>query len=531
MIYGIDLGTSNSCICYVDENAKPIVIKNLEGNLTTPSIVYYDEDENDFIIGDVAKEIMKSNSDNAIVYIKREMGKDAKFYIGESEYSPEKISSIILKGLISSAKQVLIQEGKFVDDEVKAVITCPAYFGVAEKDSTKKAAELAGIDLIQIITEPTAAAFAYGLMSDIEDKEKKILVYDLGGGTFDITIMSIRKDDIEVIATGGDYQLGGKNWDDAIISNINDSFYKQFNCNPVEDNEVLAELTSDVEKAKKILSSKAKAFIKVNYNGHKFTHTLTRESFEQITNNLTNRTIDMVDKLLKETESKIGEFTLDEILLVGGSSKMPQIVNKMEKYGVKLSLYDPDEAVAKGAALYAHSLEKANETVEKIAEDLNISREEVAEKIRTGNTNDIDEESLTALSGTRKVKNVASRSYGVETYSESQDKSLISNIIKKNDAIPTTSSRDFHTIEDGQSNVVVKIYESTLIDDEIALEMGNLLAEATLELPVGFKKEDIISVSIKITNEGLLEVTATEKKTNTSLTTNVELKKNTSLSV
>lgn len=259
-VFGIDLGTTYSCIAYIDENNKPVVVKNSEGELTTPSVVYFESRE-DITVGESAKESSKMYPDEVVSFIKRSMGKpNSNLKINGVEMSPAEISSYILKKVVNDAVDNLKIEGKLKDNETikDVVITCPAYFGINERTATQTAGELAGLNVLQIINEPTAAAITYGVADD--SVEKTVLVYDLGGGTFDITMIHIKPGEIKVICTGGDHNLGGKDWDDKILIYLDDEFGKQTGKKEsvLDDPETLQELVLSTEKAKNFLHQKKK---------------------------------------------------------------------------------------------------------------------------------------------------------------------------------------------------------------------------------------------------------------------------------
>ena len=248
-VYGIDLGTTYSCIAYMDEHNKPVVLTNSNGYRTTPSVVFFeDEDEaTNIVVGDAAKESGKLYPNDVVSFVKRQMGTDYEFWNKSEKYRAEEISALILRKLVKDAEDK-------VGEEVKdAVITVPAYFGINEREATKKAGEIAGLNVIDIINEPTAAAIAYGVS---RDTSKKVLVYDLGGGTFDVTLIDISPEAIEVIVTGGDHNLGGKNWDDAIINYLVEQYHEQTGNNDdiLDDAETAKELEVGAENAKKTLS-------------------------------------------------------------------------------------------------------------------------------------------------------------------------------------------------------------------------------------------------------------------------------------
>lgn len=354
---GIDLGTTYSCVAYVDdETGKAVTLKNNEGQLTTPSAVYFEEKDN-IVIGDEAKTYAVTEPEKTVTFIKREMGSDFKREIFDTEYTPQEVSAIILKKIVQDANSALADLGVIKDGEYvkKAVITCPAYFGMTQKEATKMAGEMAGLEVLDIINEPTAAAINYGML---HKDSGTYLVYDLGGGTFDVTIIKIEKNNIEVVCTGGEPTLGGKDWDMASVRYFVEQWQEQMNTDEdiSEDLETYCELMAAAEKAKKSLSAKEKTPVNINYDGQKLKLEYTREKFEEITAHLLEQTVSLTKDCIKAAEAKgVPANSIGNILLVGGSSKMPQVeaILKKEFPSANVFLCDPDEGVAKGAALYA----------------------------------------------------------------------------------------------------------------------------------------------------------------------------------
>ncbi|NLO38239.1 MAG: Hsp70 family protein, partial [Ruminiclostridium sp.] len=301
-VFGIDLGTTYSCIAYMDENNKPVVLKNAEGELTTPSVVFF-ETVNDVTVGSSAKESSKMYPNQVASFVKRSIGQPGfSLNINGVNMAPEEISSYILKKVVNDAMDTLRQEGKLDADEIinNVVITCPAYFGVNERNATQVAGEIAGLNVLQIINEPTAAAITYGVMDS--SVEKTVLVYDLGGGTFDVTMIHIQPGQIRVICTGGDHNLGGKDWDDRIIMYLAEEFQCQTGISDsiLDDPETLQELLLSAERAKKMLSSKEKAPVTINHMGERARVELTREKFDDLTADLAVRTISLMNEMFGE---------------------------------------------------------------------------------------------------------------------------------------------------------------------------------------------------------------------------------------
>lgn len=525
-IFGIDLGTTYSCISYVDEYGRPVVVPNAENERITPSVVFFDGDN--VIVGDVAKENSKMYPEEVVSFVKRSMG-DENFYFeheGKS-YHAEEISSFILRKLISDAENNL---GQKISD---VVITCPAYFGINEREATKLAGEIAGLNVKAIINEPTAAAVAYGVDYD---KDKVVLVYDLGGGTFDITMIDVKKDSIKVICTGGDHNLGGKDWDDALIAYMAEQ-YKEITGNDkdiLEDPETCQELQLLAERVKKTLSQREKAPISINYEGERAKIEITREKFNELTYDLLQRTISLTDDMLKEAAKK-NYTAFDEILLVGGSSRMPQVEEIIKsKYSIEPKIFDPDEAVSKGAALYGWKLSVNDELVRRISEDTgkdiedikkSIDEKSIDEKIIETAAKKVADDTGYTLSAVKasnvKVVNVVSKSFGVVTYNN-EEKEVIYNLIVKNSEVPYEFTERFGTREENQENVMIKIVEDELTDKIVDITYGNEIGEAELTLPENLPKNSPVDITFKLNEEGRLQIKAVEAVEKREISTSIE---------
>ena len=534
--FGIDLGTTYSCISYVDDiSGEPVVVDNIEGTNVTPSVVYF-EDESSYTVGDVAKESAIVSPENTCDFVKRKMGSEydkVAITIGDTDYSPEQISSLILTKLVRDAEEQL-------DTKIKdVVITCPAYFGIAERTATENAGKMAGLNVLEIINEPTAAALCYGSLRDVDDKV--ILVYDLGGGTFDVTIIRVTPKEIVAIATDGDHQLGGKDWDAALISYLQDEFCEQKpDFDGDFDLEALQELQLKAEKAKQQLTAKEKTKVVVSASGMKASIELTREVFDDITSSLLKRTIDKTNDAIKAAADK-GVTKIDEIILVGGSCKMPQVKKVVtENYpDTPITMFEPNEAVAKGAAIHANNLSQGNTALQtwiEILDELNKDRtdgekvtledlqnntlddeekrkiQEVAEDkgqdakiIRMalgGEFNNVVNEKKTVL------KNITSKSFGLEVLiDEGNGGELvprITNLITKQDAVPVSITETFGTIADNQATVALKVYETDVTDKIYEIGSWEPRGNATLGLPANLPMGSPIEVTFELSTDGLL---------------------------
>lgn len=540
--FGIDLGTTYSCISYVDDiSGEPVVVDNLEGTNVTPSIVYF-EDDTSFTVGDVAKESAVVYPESTCEFVKRKMGIDkVAITVGGKDFAPELVSSFILRKLVKDAEDAL-------DTKIKdVVITCPAYFGIAEKTATREAGKLAGLNVLEIINEPTAAALCYGSLRGVEDKV--ILVYDLGGGTFDVTIIRVTQKEIIAIATDGNHQLGGKDWDKALMEYLEDEFRSQKGFDDQFDLEATQELQLKAEKAKQQLTAKPQTKVIVTASGLKASIELTRETFDDITSVLLKQTLDKANDAIEAAKKK-GVTHIDEIILVGGSCKMPQVKAAVEaEYpDIPIKMFEPNTAVAKGAAIHADNLKKGQsglqewkDGMEAVLEEINKERdkedqitvedlmsedvsEEIIDKVektieRTGG--DIEKAKFFLGGGVKKesgpiLRNITSKSFGIEVLTEIDGKkvSKIRNLITKQDAVPVTVSQEFGTAYADQDTAEIVVYETDITD--AIYDIGGLepLGTATLELPGNLPAKAPIEITFSLTTDGLLKVKGLEKTSN-----------------
>lgn len=412
---GIDLGTTYSAVSTIDEYGKPIILKNCDGEHLTPSVVYFDEHGN-AIAGAEAKEMMLSGEDNVIMFFKREMGNpEFCFNVNGRNYSATDLSAILLRKLKSDAEVSL---GAIIS---KAVITVPAYFNDLQRNETIKAAQNAGLEVLRIINEPTAAAINYGITRDVD---QKLLVYDLGGGTFDVTVLEVKDGGINVLATGGDHSLGGKDWDDCIINYITDQFIREFGEDPNDDPLTYNDLAFNAEKLKKQLSSTQSASMLVRYAGRRQKYEITREKFEELTANLLQSTQEKTEEVLREAGLRWQDIS--GALLVGGSTKMPMVEKWVQEMSGRAPLrgINVDEAVCLGAGIQA-SLEMANQSVRRGLPQGTFRK-------------------LSLPSGKNlQIKDVMSHSLGAIAVSQDGDRYVNSIIIRKNKTIPISECRSF----------------------------------------------------------------------------------------
>lgn len=512
-VFGIDLGTTYSCIAQVDEYGKPVVLANFENERTTPSVVFF-EDDGSVIVGNEAKNMLKTDHQKVVSFIKRNMGDPNFLFINnETQYKPEEISSFILKKLVKDASEKVGFEIKDV------VITCPAYFGINEREATKIAGEIAGLNVKSIINEPTAAALTYGI-DQVQDQT--VLVYDLGGGTFDITMIQVKPQAIDVVVTGGDHNLGGKNWDNALMGYFADKFKEETG---IEDDifsnpETSGDLQINAESAKKTLSQRDKTKVNVLYGTDRVTVEVTKEKFNEITQDLAERTI-MLTKQMLEDASKKGFTTFDKILLVGGSTRMPQIKEILEQNFPNTSIesFDPDESVAKGAAIYGQQLALNGELIKRLSEKLGVSEEDikldkVSEKELKEAEQDVADKTGLTLGAVKKARtkigNVVSKSFGILAFVNDSEQKVV-NMILKQTTVPAEISQTFATHEANQENVEISVFENELSDNNVEISMSKEIGTGLIDgIPSNLPAGSPIQVTFKINEEGRLDIHAME---------------------
>ena len=466
-IIGIDLGTTNSCVAVL-EGKEVTVIPNSEGTRTTPSVVAFTKD-GERLVGNIAKRQAVANHNRTISSIKSEMGSDYKVKIDDKEYTPQEISAMILSKLKADAESYLGQK------VTQAVITVPAYFSDSQRQATKDAGKIAGLEVLRIINEPTAAALAYGLDKE-ENKNQKVLIYDLGGGTFDVSILEIGDGVFEVLATNGNTRLGGDDFDQRIMDYIVDQFKKENGIDLSKDPAAMQRIKEAAEKAKIELSGVTKTsislpFITADQNGPKHIDMeLTKAKFNELTADLVEKTVGPTMNALKDAGLKASD--LAKVILVGGSTRIPAVIDKVKEITGKdpYKGINPDECVAIGAAIQAGVL--------------------------AGDVKDVLLLDVTPLS------------LGIETLG-----GICTKLIERNTTIPTKKSQIFSTASDNQTSVEIHVLQGEREFAKDNKTLGRFSLVGIAPAPRGIPQ---IEVTFDIDANGIVSVSAVDKATNKS---------------
>ena len=464
IVIGIDLGTTNSCVA-VMEGGKPEVIVNEEGGRTTPSVVAF-TDKNERLVGERAKRQAVVNANRTVSSIKRKMGTTDTISINGKKYLPQEISAMVLQTLKLAAEQ-------FVGEPVtEAVITVPAYFNDAQRQATKEAGQIAGLNVKRIINEPTAAALAYGLGAG---SGEKIMVYDLGGGTFDVSLIELGKDVVEVLATAGNNSLGGDDFDKALFDYIIKYYNDTTGINLKNDNTAVQRVMEAAEKTKKELSSSKESIINLpfiaiqNNEPQHLNITITRSVFENLIEDKIDSTKIQIDRVVKDANINISE--VDKIILVGGSTRIPLVSEKIKEWTKKepQKNINPDESVAMGAALHGYNLQKHNTSTALLLLD------------------------VTPLSLSVELSN------GESNF-----------MIKRNTTIPTSVVSTYTTAEDFQESVCINICQGERLMAADNVRIGQVILSGIQMAPKGVPQ---IEVTFKINEDGIVNVSAKDTTT------------------
>ena len=504
--YGIDLGTTYSCIAYVDGTGRPVVLKSAVGEDTTPSVVYFESPDN-VVVGRQAKDSAVLAPHLVVELVKRQMGEDVHYSFHGQDHTPESISALILRELAHAAEQ---QTGEEVRD---VVITVPAYFGLLEREATRKAGQIAGLNVLDVLAEPVAAALNYQVLDQGQGDRpgvRHIFIYDLGGGTFDTTVIRIDGDDIQVICTDGNHHLGGADWDSAIIDYLLRGFTEQYpQLDPGGDEQFMQDLATSAEQLKKALSATLTRKHNVRFDGSVVQLELTREHLDELTSELLERTMEITERTIATAREK-GVERFDDVLLVGGMTIMPAIAQTLkERFGLDARLQDPHLAVAKGAALFA-LMKKVKVSMagdeadadpgaaQEVADQLGISVEQV--------------ENMAA----KHVATVVPRAFGLKVVDgkdpifktdPNRAREYISHLLTANTRLPAdTGPQTFLTVTDNQREVKLEVWEQAGSIASEELEHNTHIGEGILadlpRRPAGAP----FQVVFHMTETGLLKV-------------------------
>ena len=480
---GIDLGTTYSAIAMLDHDGNPKVLQNADGRDITPSVVLLDEDR--VVVGPSFERISVANPESIVEAIKREMG-NKNFYVvyQNKKLTPEFISALILKKMKQDAE-------KIIGPIANAVITVPYYFNDVRRKATQDAGRIAGLNVIDIINEPTAATLAYAWSrgelgrADLKADERTILVYDLGGGTFDVTVVRYTPTSFRVLATDGDVMLGGLDWSKRLSDHLVEQFKRKFSVDPSEDPETMLTFHQEAEDAKRDLSSKLQVPISVYYKGNTLSVSLTRTEYERMTADLLQRTKDTTELVLQQ--SGVAPGTLDELVLVGGSTYMPVVEQMLREICQRepSRALAPERAVAEGAAIHAAILQARN-------------------GVNTGGIVDVVQKRLNSV----RTTDVNSHSLGIKI-SDPKDKTRKINhiMIPKNSPIPQNVKQRFGTNADGQQRIHVEILEGDAIDPAACELIGDF---RITNLPQSLPKGSPIEITYAYDGSGRISATAKE---------------------
>jgi len=483
---GIDLGTTFSSLAYVSPSGKAVIVPNAEGELLTPSVVAFTKTA--VLVGRDARREALADPARAVLHVKRQMGNARwRFKVDGETYTPEGISAFILKKLKQDAEL-------HIGPIKKAVITVPAYFDDARRKATEDAGTIAGLEVIDIVNEPTAGALAYGVAQQAADGT--FLVYDLGGGTFDATIIEKRGNEFITLATDGDVELGGKDWDDRLVNHLADRFAEEFGDDPRHDAQALAYLAVTAEEAKKTLSRRESTSVPVSYKGHWGNYEVTRQELESLTEDLVAVTQLTTEMVLEEAGLTWEGIT--KVIPTGGSTRMPMIRTLLEKMsGREVKLEVPvDEAVATGAAIHAAVCALAG------AEPIKELSAEAAERLGKVRTVDVAAHALGLI-----IKDARTLEYRNDV------------LIPKNSRLPISVTKTYQTSQQGQQKVLLQVVQGDAPDPGANIIIGQVQVTG---LPAGRPAGLLVKVTYSYDRKGRIHVTAEDQQTGKTVATQIE---------
>ena len=473
-VFGIDLGTTYSCIASVDQFGRPAVHVNADSQPTTPSVVLFDS-ATDVVVGVQAKRNARVRPDDVVSLVKRHMD-DAewRFRANEQDYSAAAISSQILKSLALDAERAT---GEKVTD---VVITVPAYTGNEFREATRLAGELAGLTVVDIINEPTAAAFAYGFAQEGSGAQT-VMVYDLGGGTFDVTVIKLAERKIQVVATDGDHELGGADWDERLATHLSEKFVEANPDagDPLDDSYGAQDLITMAEDAKQSLSTRESYDAMITFGGGRSVVTVTRAEYEELTSSLLERTMELTARVL-ESAKTAGVDTVDTVLLVGGMAKSPAVARALqERFGFE------------GQTLADASAEDVNAAVAGAAAEYGLTTAAVGDIVNT------------------EVTNVTSRGFGVRVQREDSEELYIEFLAHAQDPLPISVEQSFGTVTDNQGGVNISVYEQNTPAESENVGDNTVIVEGQLgPIPPGFPRGTEVRVTFEMGTDQVVTVTA-----------------------
>ncbi|OYN93388.1 molecular chaperone [Enemella evansiae] len=473
---GIDLGTTYSCVVRHEGNGRDVVVPSWEGKELTPSVVYFDPDGS-VLVGEDARDRLKDDRDNVVVGIKRHLGRDYLLGFHGQTYTPEAISAVILRRLAADAADFLSVDTR----KLRAVVTVPAYFGAAEKEATYTAARLAGLECLELLAEPVAAAYAYG--AEPQTSESSV-VFDLGGGTFDVAVIGSERGVPKIWAVGGETKLGGLDWDER----LNDILWEALNARMIPeeatwDDDFLAKVKAEAELVKRQLTGRESVTSRFRYAGETYAVSTSRRVFESATRDLVSHCLHTVERVM-QTSTELGAAPMARVLLVGGSTRMPMIREALKKLGVPVLIHDPDKAVARGAALLASRLSAPR-----------LGRVPA----QAGRLGPVD----------HRISTVAPRGIGIKIHSSrlpGRSEPYILNIIPPNEPLPVRD-REFTvaTIVDDQEKARIELFEQAGAElSEVIEDNRPLLDSEIVKIPPA-RAGSPIALLISISDDGRLD--------------------------